>query len=100
MAVGIAEAAHATGIRCGTAAPNIVDGQRVWGVMATGSVQPEPLPTDIHTRLAGFTELVGRRFPQRKPGKTCAGWPTNRRRRAGLRRLLLTERRQRRCLQQ
>jgi PAS domain S-box-containing protein len=57
LADGIAEAARDTDIRCGAGAPIIVDG-KVWGVMTTGSVEPEPLPPDIEARLAGFTELV------------------------------------------
>jgi PAS domain S-box-containing protein len=57
LAGGIAVAARDTDIRCGAGAPIIVDG-KVWGVMTTGSVGPEPLPPDIEARLAGFTELV------------------------------------------
>jgi PAS domain S-box-containing protein len=38
-------------------APILVD-SKVWGVMATGSADAEPLPRDVEDRLAGFTELV------------------------------------------
>jgi PAS domain S-box-containing protein len=54
---GVAETARDTDIRCGAGAPIIVDG-KVWGVMTTGSANPQPLPPDIEDRLAGFTELV------------------------------------------
>ena len=57
LAGDIAEAARDTFIGCGAGAPIIVDG-KVWGLMATGSVDPEPLPPGIEDRLAGFTELV------------------------------------------
>jgi len=53
----IAGAARGAGIRSGAAAPIVVDG-KVWGVMATGSPDPERLPHDIEERLAAFTELV------------------------------------------
>jgi PAS domain S-box-containing protein len=54
---GVAQTARDTDIRCGAGAPIIVDG-KVWGVMTTGSANPQPLPPDIEDRLAGFTELV------------------------------------------
>jgi signal transduction histidine kinase len=37
--------------------PVVVDGA-LWGVMAVGSVETEPLPADFETRLAKFTELL------------------------------------------
>jgi PAS domain S-box-containing protein len=57
LAGDIAEAARDTFIGCGVSAPIIVDG-KVWGLVATGSVDPEPLTSGIEDRLAGFTELV------------------------------------------
>jgi PAS domain S-box-containing protein len=57
LAAGIGEAARDIFIGCGMGAPIIVDG-KVWGLVATGSVDPEPLPPGIEDRLAGFTELV------------------------------------------
>jgi PAS domain S-box-containing protein len=53
----IADAARETGIRSGAAAPIIVDGD-VWGSIATGQIDREPLPEHIEGRLAEFTELV------------------------------------------
>jgi GAF domain-containing protein len=57
LAGGIAEAARDIFIGCGVGAPIIVDG-KVWGLVATGSAGPEPLPPGIEDRLAEFTELV------------------------------------------
>jgi len=57
LAGDIGEAARDTFISCGVSAPIIVDG-KVWGLVVTGSVDPEPLPSGIEDRLAGFTELV------------------------------------------
>jgi signal transduction histidine kinase len=45
------------GARSAAGAPIVVDG-RLWGVMVTGSTQPEPLPVGLESRLAEFTELV------------------------------------------
>lgn len=56
LADGIAEAVRDIFIGCGVGAPIIVEG-KVWGVMATGSDDPE-LPPGTEDRLAGFTELV------------------------------------------
>jgi PAS domain S-box-containing protein len=53
----IADAVRETGIRAGAGAPIIVDGQ-IWGVMATGTTDREPLPDHIEDRLAAFTELI------------------------------------------
>jgi PAS domain S-box-containing protein len=57
LAGDIGEAARGTFIGCAVSAPIIVDG-KVWGLVVTGSVDPEPLPSGIEDRLAGFTELV------------------------------------------
>ena len=45
------------GIRSAVGAPIVVEG-RLWGVMAAGSSQEQPLPPDTEARLASFTELV------------------------------------------
>ena len=37
--------------------PIVVEG-RLWGVMAAGSMRPEPMPAGVEVRLAEFTELV------------------------------------------
>jgi PAS domain S-box-containing protein len=52
-----AEAVREAGIRSVAGAPIVVNG-RVWGVMATGSADDDPLPADVEQRLAEFTELV------------------------------------------
>jgi signal transduction histidine kinase len=46
-----------TGIRSAVGAPIIVDG-RLWGVIAAGTHQDQPLPSDSEARLADFTELI------------------------------------------
>jgi PAS domain S-box-containing protein len=53
----IADTMREAGIRSAAAAPIVVDGD-VWGVMAAGGTEGEPLPDHIEDRLAGFTELV------------------------------------------
>ena len=45
------------GLRSVAAAPILVGGY-VWGLMAVGSCQPEPVPATWEQRLANFTELV------------------------------------------
>jgi signal transduction histidine kinase len=45
------------GLRCTVAVPIIVD-QRVWGMAAVGSLQPEPLPSDTEARMSDFADLV------------------------------------------
>jgi PAS domain S-box-containing protein len=52
-----AELARELGLRSSVGAPIIVD-QRLWGVMAAGSADDQPLPLDTESRLAAFTELV------------------------------------------
>jgi signal transduction histidine kinase len=44
-------------LRSAVGTPIIVDG-RLWGMIAVGSSQHQPLPADTETRLASFTELV------------------------------------------
>jgi GAF domain-containing protein len=53
--VGVA--ARETGYRSAVGTPIIVEG-RLWGVMIAGSTREEPLPADIETRVADFTELL------------------------------------------
>src|SRR4029453_8141515 len=53
LAGDIGEAARDTFIGCGVSAPIIVDGE-VWGLVVPGWVAPEPLPSGIEDRLAGF----------------------------------------------
>jgi signal transduction histidine kinase len=50
-------AVRGTGIRSAVGTPIIVEG-RLWGVMAAGSGQEEPMPADTETRLTQFTELL------------------------------------------
>jgi signal transduction histidine kinase len=57
-AVGpIAEGIRADGIRSVVGTPIIVEG-RLWGLIAAGSSDEQPLPPDTEARLASFTELV------------------------------------------
>ena len=51
------EAARSVGARSAVAVPVVVDGT-LWGVMAVGSLETEPLPADLEGRLAKFTELL------------------------------------------
>ncbi|HEY2740720.1 MAG TPA: GAF domain-containing protein [Gaiellaceae bacterium] len=51
------DAARSVGARSAVAVPVLVDGT-LWGVMAVGSREPEPLPPDFEARLAKFTELL------------------------------------------
>jgi signal transduction histidine kinase len=44
-------------INSSLAAPIVVEG-RLWGVIAAGSIQKQPLSPDTEARLASFTELV------------------------------------------
>jgi signal transduction histidine kinase len=53
----IAAAARAEGARSAVGVPVVVDGT-LWGVMAVGSRETEPLPADFEARLAKFTELL------------------------------------------
>jgi signal transduction histidine kinase len=53
----IAAAARAVGVRSAVGVPVVVDGT-LWGVMAVGSRETEPLPADFEGRLAKFTELL------------------------------------------
>ena len=53
----IGVAAHEAGINSSLATPIVVEG-RLWGVIAAGSVQKQPVPADTEARLASFTELV------------------------------------------
>ncbi|MCU1456604.1 MAG: histidine kinase [Actinomycetia bacterium] len=53
----IGAAAHAAGINSSLATPVTVEG-RLWGVIAAGSLQNQPLPADTEARLANFTDLL------------------------------------------
>ena len=53
----IPDAIRETGIRSGTGAAIVVEGE-LWGVMGAGVAEGEPLPDHIEDRLAEFTELV------------------------------------------
>ena len=50
-------AGHDWGFRSSVGVPVSVEG-RLWGVVIVAFADEEPLPSDIETRLAGFTELV------------------------------------------
>ena len=51
------DTAREAGIRSAVATPIIVE-DRLWGVIAAGSIVEQPLPADAEARLASFTELV------------------------------------------
>jgi PAS domain S-box-containing protein len=53
----LADRAREAGIRSAVGTPILVEG-RLWGLMAAGSSQEQPLPPDTEARLALFTELV------------------------------------------
>jgi signal transduction histidine kinase len=53
----IPDAIGQTGIRSGTGAAIVIDGE-LWGVMGAGVAESEPLLAHIEDRLAEFTELV------------------------------------------
>jgi signal transduction histidine kinase len=53
----IAAAARDAGTRSAVGVPVVVDGA-LWGVMAVGTREAEPLPADLEDRLTKFTELL------------------------------------------
>jgi GAF domain-containing protein len=53
----LAEDIREQGVRSAVGTPIVVEG-RLWGLMAAGSSQGQPLPPDTEARLASFTELV------------------------------------------
>jgi signal transduction histidine kinase len=53
----LAEGIREVGIRSAVGTPILVEG-RLWGFVAAGSSQEQPLPPDTEARLASFTELV------------------------------------------
>jgi signal transduction histidine kinase len=53
----IAAAARRAGARSAVGVPVVVDGA-LWGVMAVGSREAEPLPAEFEGRLVKFTELL------------------------------------------
>jgi PucR C-terminal helix-turn-helix domain/GGDEF-like domain/GAF domain len=46
------------GVRVAVGVPVVVDGH-VWGLVAVGSVEPEPMPADTEGRISAFAELIG-----------------------------------------
>ena len=67
----IPDAIRETGVRAGTGAAIIVDGE-VWGVMGAGVAEGEPLPAHIEDRLAEFTELVATAIANTASGEQLA----------------------------
>ncbi len=53
----IAQSARSVGVRGVVATPVLVEG-RLWGAMAAGTAQEEPLPPETESRLGQFTELM------------------------------------------
>jgi signal transduction histidine kinase len=53
----LAEEVREEGLRSAVGTPIVVEG-RLWGLIAAGSSQEQPLPPDTEERLASFTELV------------------------------------------
>ena len=58
LAGPFAQAVRESGIGVAVVAPIIVGGE-MWGMIATGAAEGDPLPDGIEDRLAEFTELVG-----------------------------------------
>src|SRR6202000_1035726 len=46
------------GVHVAVGVPVVVDG-RVWGLVAVGSVDAEPMPPDTERRISAFAELIG-----------------------------------------
>jgi sugar diacid utilization regulator len=46
------------GVHAAVGVPVVVDG-RVWGLVAVGSVEPEPMSADTEARISAFAELIG-----------------------------------------
>lgn len=69
---------HETGGRCSAGAPIVAEG-RLWGVMVAASIQPEPLPVGLESRLAEFTEMVNRDRERRQPRRARCLEGTDRR---------------------
>ena len=67
----LAPALREAGIQSAVGAPIIVDGA-LWGVMAAGSLQSEPLPAGTEDRLAKFTELVATAIANAESGAELA----------------------------
>src|SRR5262249_58726773 len=53
----VAAMAAVLGVRSAVASPVIVQG-RLWGTIIAASSQSEPLPAEMESRIAQFTELV------------------------------------------
>jgi sugar diacid utilization regulator len=45
------------GVHAAVGVPVGIDG-RVWGMLAVGSVEPQPMPTDTEVRISAFAELI------------------------------------------
>ena len=73
----IPDAIAGTGIRSGSGAAIIVDGE-LWGVMGAGVAESEPLVDHIEDRLVEFTELVATAISNSASGESLPGWPTSR----------------------
>jgi signal transduction histidine kinase len=67
----LGEGVKEAGIRSSIAAPITVE-DRIWGVIAAGSVQEQPLPADTESRLMQFTELVGTAIANAESGAALA----------------------------
>jgi putative methionine-R-sulfoxide reductase with GAF domain len=46
------------GVHAAVGVPVVVDG-RVWGLVAVGSIEPEPMSADTEARISAFAELIG-----------------------------------------
>ena len=57
MNSAIATLAHERGLRSAVAAPIMVDG-RLWGVIATHWLRPDPPPAEAETQIDNFAQLV------------------------------------------
>jgi PAS domain S-box-containing protein len=67
----IPDAIAETGIRSGTGAAIVVDGE-IWGVMGAGVAESAPLVDRIEDRLAEFTELVATAISNTTSGEQLA----------------------------
>jgi signal transduction histidine kinase len=53
----VAARMRATGVRSAVGAPIVLDGH-VWGTVAVGWLEPEPMPRDTEARVSDFADLV------------------------------------------
>jgi signal transduction histidine kinase len=54
----LAASGRELGLRSAVGCPVVVNG-RLWGAIGAASSSPEPIPADVESRIAQFTELVG-----------------------------------------